>query len=99
GGLDLRLDLLGELAVALIVDRADLRRDGEPGRDRDAEQAHLGQVGPLAAQEVLHVGAALGRARSKGINVLLRGRHRSRLLQGPGAPTISATAVACSTLA
>ncbi len=62
GGLDLGLDLLGELAVAVVVDRADLGCDGEPGRDRDADHAHLGQVRSLATQQFLHLGTTLGRA-------------------------------------
>ena len=53
----------------------------EAGWNRDADHAHLGEVGPLAAQQLLHVGAALGRAAAKGINVLFSVRHRSRSLQ------------------
>ena len=74
--LDLRLDLLGKLAAAVVIDRANLGRDREARRNRNADQAHLGEVGPLAAQKLFHVGAALGRAAAKGINVLLSVRHR-----------------------
>ena len=56
----------------------------KPGWDRNADQAHLGEVGPLAAQELLHVGPALGRAAAKRINVLLSVRHRSRSLLDSG---------------
>ena len=44
----------------------------EAGWDRNADHAHLGEVGPLAAQQLLHLGAAFGRAAAKGINVLLQ---------------------------
>ncbi len=55
-GLDLRLDRLGQLLAVLVVGGADLGGDGEARGDRDADRAHLGQVGPLAAEQVLHVG-------------------------------------------
>ena len=59
-----RVDLAVErrriaLAVGVVVG-ADLGRDGEAGRHRQAEVGHLGEVGALAAEEVAHVGAALG---------------------------------------
>ncbi len=40
--------------------RADLGGDREAGRHRQAETAHLGETGTLAAQQVFHVGPALG---------------------------------------
>ena len=58
-----RLDLPGEVVeVRLAVgveEHADLGRDGEPGRDRQAEVAHLGEVGALTAQQRLHPGRAV----------------------------------------
>jgi hypothetical protein len=38
----------------------------KPGRNRDAELGHLGQVGALAAQQVLHLGGAVGLAAAEG---------------------------------
>ena len=69
-GLDLGLDGLGELPAVLVVGGADLGGDREAGGDRDADDAHLGQVGPLAAEQGLHVGLALGLAAAERIHVL-----------------------------
>ena len=49
----------------------------KPGRDREADDAHLGEVGPLAAEQVLHVGLALGLPAAERIDVLMRVGHRS----------------------
>ena len=81
GGLDLGLDLIGELSVALVVIRTDLGGDGESGRDRDADHAHFGEVGPLAAEQFLHLGTTLSRTAAKGVDVLLCTGHRSQSLQ------------------
>ena len=44
--------------------------------------AHLGEVGPFAAEQFLHVGTAVGLAAAEGVNVLGRGGHRTgRLLK------------------
>ena len=48
------------LVARLQVGPARLGGDGEPGRDRQAEVGHLGQVGALAAEQVLQVLVALG---------------------------------------
>ena len=40
-------------AAVVVVVGADLGRDGEAGRHRQAEIGHLGEVGALAAEEVL----------------------------------------------
>ena len=70
GGLDLRLDRLGKLAARVVIVGADLGGDREAGRNRNADHAHLGQVGPLAAEQLLHVGSALGSTSAESINVL-----------------------------
>src|SRR5947207_2694155 len=47
---------------------ADLGGDREARRHRQAEARHLGEVGALAAEQVLHVGPALGRAAAKAVD-------------------------------
>src|SRR5262249_29613758 len=50
--------------------------------DGDADRAHLREVRPLAAEQVFHVGATIGLAAAKGVNILGRGGHRTlRLLK------------------
>ena len=49
----------------LVIVGADLGRDREPGRDRQADPAHLGQVCPLAAEQRLHAAIAVGLLVSK----------------------------------
>jgi hypothetical protein len=66
------LDLLGQLgriglAVGVIVD-AGLGGDGEARRHRQAQRAHLRQVGALAPQQVLHRGVAVRAAPAEGID-------------------------------
>ncbi len=53
GGLDLGLQLGGQLARALVFGALG-GGDGEPGRDRHAEPRHLRQVGALAAEKIAH---------------------------------------------
>ncbi len=66
--LDLRREVLRiGLAVGVIVD-AGLRGDGEAGGHGQAQRAHLGEVGPLAAEQVLHRGVAVRAAPAEGID-------------------------------
>ena len=53
-----------------VVIGADFRGNGEARRDRQAQIAHLGQIGALAAQEIFHPGLALGLAVPERINPL-----------------------------
>ena len=56
---------LGRIAAVVVVEvGADLGRDREAGRHRQAEIAHLGEVGALAAEQVAHVAAPLGARRA-----------------------------------
>ena len=57
---DLLLELRGDGPPVLIVPRAGLGGDGEALGDGQADAGHLGQVRALAAQQLAHVGAALG---------------------------------------
>ena len=51
-GVDLRFEF-GRMRLAVgVVVVAGVRRDGEAGRHRQAEAAHFGQVGALAAEQV-----------------------------------------------
>src|SRR5204862_5655422 len=49
---------------------ADLGGDGESGRDGDADVGHLGQARTFAAEDVLHLGVALGVAFAEVVDVL-----------------------------
>jgi hypothetical protein len=57
-GVDLVQEPLRE-APRAQVGVAGLRGDGESGRHGEVQVGHLGEVGPLAAQEVLHLLVAL----------------------------------------
>ena len=65
------LERLRELAAFLEVDGAELGGDGEAGGHGQAQAAHFGQVGPLAAREVLHAGIAIGAPRAETVYILL----------------------------
>ena len=47
---------------------ADLGGDGEAGRHRQAEIGHFGEVRALAAEQIAHVGLALGLAVAEGVD-------------------------------
>jgi hypothetical protein len=49
---------------------ADTGRDCETRRHRQAEIAHLGEAGPLSAEQILHLGAALRRPVAKPVDPL-----------------------------
>ena len=66
----LRLNLLRVALLVGVKVSADLGRDREAGRHRQAEVRHLGEVRALAAEQILHVGLALGRAVAKGVDPL-----------------------------
>jgi hypothetical protein len=80
------LDLLGDLVVealgpaAVHVGPAGIGGDGEAGRYGELEhRGHLGEVGPLAAEEVLHLHRGLWVLVVEGEDVRHRSsRHRSR---------------------
>ena len=92
--------MLADLVVAarpassplLEVGAAGLGGDGEAGRHRQPEVGHLGEVGALAAEQVLHVLVALGEVvdvlrRMLGLPpCLLRARHRPRCPDGERIP-------------
>ena len=58
-GLDLFVQAVGHAAVVEVVP-ARLGGDGEAGGNREAEVGHLGEVGALATEKILHVLVALG---------------------------------------
>ena len=57
------------LVAVRVVVRAHLGRDREAGRHRQPEARHLREVRTLPAEEVLHVGAAVGRAVAEEVDV------------------------------
>jgi hypothetical protein len=69
--LDLGVDGLGDPLPVLVVERADLGRDREARGHGQADPGHLGQVGALAAEDVLHLHIAFGGAGPEEINILL----------------------------
>ena len=64
---------VGELFARREVVVAGGGRDREARRRRQARAGHLGEAGALAAEQVLHRAAALGRAVAPGVDVALRG--------------------------
>ena len=66
--LDLRLELRRNLPPARIVGVADLGRDREARRHGQPEARHLGEIGALAPEQRLHVGAAFRHARAEKID-------------------------------
>ena len=54
---------------------ADAGRDCETRRHRQAEIAHLGEAGPLSAEQILHLGAALRRPVAKPVDPFCHPRH------------------------
>ena len=75
-GVDLRCKFgRMRLAVGIIV-VAGVRRNGEAGRYRQAEAAHFGQIGSLAAEQVLVGGAPLRRAVPEAVDPLGHVRPR-----------------------
>ena len=56
---DLHSQLTGRAALRQVLP-ARLRRDGEPGRHRQPQLGHLGQVRALTTQQVLLILIALG---------------------------------------
>ena len=53
-----------------VIVSADLGGDGQAGRHRQAQIAHLRQVGALATQQIAHLGFAIGLAVAERIDPL-----------------------------
>src|SRR6185503_13165623 len=66
-------------ALVGVVVGADLGGDGEPGRYRQADAAHLGEVRPLAAEQWLHRAVAVGLLAEE-VNVFAGAFRRGRRL-------------------
>ncbi len=78
-GVDLLRQVLRIGLLAGVVVGADRGGDGEARRHRQAEVGHLGEVGALAAEQVLHAGAALRLAAAEGVDPLALRRSRLAL--------------------
>ena len=63
----------GYLPVVVVERGADLGRDGEARRDRQADRGHFGQVGALAAEQVLHIRPAFVVTGAEAVNPLGHG--------------------------
>ena len=70
---DLGLEFGGYLLAVGVEVGADFGGDGEAGRDGQADVGHFGEVGPFAAEQVLHVGVAISLAVAEEIDVLGHG--------------------------
>jgi hypothetical protein len=64
-------DAVGVALAILVVVGAEFGGEGEARRHRDAEAGHLGQIGALSTEQVLHPGSAVGGPSAKRIDVLL----------------------------
>ena len=72
GGIDLGVEIDGIDPAGGVIGRADLGRDGKSGGYRQAECRHFGEICPLAAQQVFHIGAAFILAAAKAVNPFAR---------------------------
>ena len=70
-------EAVGQPLAGREVVVAGLGRDREAGRDRQPGLGHLGQPSALAAEEVAHVGVALGVSATPGVDVALGGAVRT----------------------
>jgi len=68
--LHLRLKLLRICLFVRVEIGADLGRDRESGRHRQAEIRHFGEVRALAAEEILHLLVPLGLRAAEEVNAL-----------------------------
>ena len=69
-GVDIFLQSLRVLAAEFEILGAASRGDGEAGRNRNADLAHLGQVGTLATQLVTHRAVTFGTLSAEAVNSL-----------------------------
>jgi hypothetical protein len=69
-GGDLVAQRLRELAALLVIDRAEIGRDREARRDRQADRRHLGEVRALAAEQVLVALAAIRNTAAEAVHIL-----------------------------
>ena len=60
----------GQLLAGVVVVAAGLGGDGEARGDRERDERHVGEVGALAAEQVLHVGVAFGLAAAEEVDAL-----------------------------
>jgi len=71
--LDISLDQLAHGIGALFgIHRTDFGADRQSRRYRDSQTAHFGEVGSLAAQQILHVCGAISLRRAENIYELIR---------------------------
>jgi hypothetical protein len=69
-GHDLQLQLLGKIAIVLVIKRTGIGYDGEAGGNGKAETCHFGKVCTLAAQYSNVTCPAFGSTVAEGINPL-----------------------------
>ncbi|OQB58321.1 MAG: hypothetical protein BWX98_00743 [Candidatus Aminicenantes bacterium ADurb.Bin147] len=67
--IDLGPDIGRNPFAVLIEEIADFRRNGEARRNGQAQPGHLGQVSPLAAEDVLHFHVAFGPTGAEEVDV------------------------------
>ena len=77
--LDLRIEARRQGAPCVVVAVAERRRNGEAGRDGQADGGHLGEVGALAAEQRAHPGIAVRRTPAEAVDPRAHGlASRSR---------------------
>ncbi len=74
----------GILLAEFVIFDAGFGRNRESRRHRDAQVRHLGQPRPLAAEQLLHIGGALGFAVTEVVDVFLSHACPLLLPQGDG---------------
>ena len=72
GGFDVGVERCGVFVAVVVKGGADLGGDGEARGDGEADGGHLGEVGALAAEQVLHVGAAVIGVGAEAVDPLCR---------------------------
>jgi hypothetical protein len=72
-GFGFGFEFLGIRLVVGVVEIANFGGDGEPGRHRQTDQAHFGEIGPLAAEQLFHLAAAVRRFAAEEVDVFGHG--------------------------
>ena len=71
------------LVPVIVKIVADLRRDRKSRRHRQLEPRHLGEIRPLAAQQIAHLGASFRHARTEKVDLRMNPTHVKSLLPPP----------------
>ena len=81
GGAGLGLEFGRVGVVVVVIGRADFGGEGEARRHRQSDAGHFGEVGPFAAEQIAHVGAAFVVAGTERVDPLMSHRLKSPWLR------------------